>query len=288
MALELLSPPVIDRPPVPVGASVEARLKRVIDVVAAVAILLALLPLLVLIAVLILAESPGPLFYRAERVGRGGRRLRMLKFRKMAPDAAGGPLTLDGDRRLTRVGALLHRTRLDELPQLWHVLRGEMSLVGPRPEAPEFVALHAAAYADILSVRPGVTGWTQLAFADECRLLRAEDPRRLYVELLLPQKVALDRLYATSPHQLRNDARILARTVAALVLRRPVAVNRRTGKLTTRRRGECGGAARRFFPSPRSSGLRRSPVRRTDRARAGGPPSRRPMRGRNARRRPRS
>src|SRR4051794_41099047 len=118
-----------------------ALLKRAMDViVAALALVVLAVPLLV-IALLVVIDSPGPVFYRAERVGHRGRRLRMLKFRKMRADAAGGALPLAEDDRLTRLGKWLARTKLDELPQLWHVLRGEMSLVGPRPESPSFVAL---------------------------------------------------------------------------------------------------------------------------------------------------
>ena len=121
----------------------------------------------------------------------------MLKFRKMHPGATGAPLTAAQDERFTRVGRLLSKTKLDELPQLWHVLRGEMSLIGPRPEDPTFVALHADEYEDILAVRPGISGLSQLAFADERRILSREDPMSHYVERLLPQKCAIDRLYAS-------------------------------------------------------------------------------------------
>jgi lipopolysaccharide/colanic/teichoic acid biosynthesis glycosyltransferase len=210
-------------------------LKRVVDVTVATLVLLTFIPVFVVIAAVILLESPGPLFYRAERVGRGGRTLLMLKFRKMVANAEGAALTADGDPRLTRGGAFLHRSRLDELPQLWHVLRGDMSLVGPRPEAPCFVAMHAESYAEILTARPGLTGWTQLAFADERRILSPDDPQRHYVEAILPQKVELDRLYVGSP-SLRRDARIALWTIVAVVLRQPVAVNRATGALTLRRR----------------------------------------------------
>jgi lipopolysaccharide/colanic/teichoic acid biosynthesis glycosyltransferase len=210
-------------------------LKRTLDVVVAALALVILLPLLLSIALLLKLDSPGPVFYRDTRVGFHGRALRMLKFRKMRVDARGRSLTLAGDERLTRFGAWLARTKLDELPQLWHVLCGDMSLVGPRPEAPGWVARYPADYRVILSVRPGLTGYTQLAFAQEGSILDPHDPERHYLTGLLPQKVALDRLYAKHL-TLRGDLRILAATLVTLVFRQPVAVDRATGMLRRRRR----------------------------------------------------
>lgn len=215
--------------------AVRAVLKRTIDVVVAAPALLVLSPLFLAIAILVVIDSSGPVLYRAERVGFRGRPLRMLKFRKMHPSAGGAALTIAHDERLTRVGAWLARTKLDELPQLWHVLRGEMSLVGPRPEAPNFVARFLSGYAVILGTRPGLTGYTQLAFAREAAILDAEDVHGHYLTELLPQKVALDRLYA-SRLSTRRDLAILGATFGTLVLRQPVAVNRATGALTLRRR----------------------------------------------------
>jgi lipopolysaccharide/colanic/teichoic acid biosynthesis glycosyltransferase len=212
----------------------QAGVKRSLDIVIAAVALVVLLPLMVLIAVLVVVDSPGPVFYRAQRVGFRGRPLAMLKFRKMAATAAGAPLTLAQDARLTRVGRWLAPTKLDELPQLWHVLRGEMSLVGPRPEAPGFVARFADEYAVILGVRPGITGYTQLAFVREGAILDPRDPQGHYVDGLLPQKIALDRLYAAHL-SLARDVAIIGATVATLVLRQPIAVHRETGVLTRRR-----------------------------------------------------
>jgi lipopolysaccharide/colanic/teichoic acid biosynthesis glycosyltransferase len=217
--------------------ALRAALKRAIDVTVATLALIALMPLLLLIALLIVLDSHGPVFYSADRVGFRGRPLRMLKFRKMRIDARGGTLTVADDERLTRLGAWLVRSKLDELPQLWHVLRGEMSLVGPRPESPEYVERFSAAYEVILRVRPGLTGYTQLAFAREGSILDPRDPYTHYVTRLLPQKVELDRLYATRPST-RRDLLILAATIGTLVLRLPVAVDRATGRLTRRRRGK--------------------------------------------------
>jgi lipopolysaccharide/colanic/teichoic acid biosynthesis glycosyltransferase len=209
--------------------------KRGFDIVAAAAALILIsLPLLV-IAVAIKLDSRGPVFYRVRRVGYRGRPFLMLKFRKMFRDADGIPLTADADTRLTRVGVLLARTRLDELPQLWDVLRGRMSLVGPRPEDPTFVALHLDSYESILSVRPGITGLSQLAFAREHKILDPDNLLGDYVDRILPQKVGLDILYS-SRFRLRSDLAVLRWTIATVALHRQVAVHRSTGALNLRRR----------------------------------------------------
>jgi lipopolysaccharide/colanic/teichoic acid biosynthesis glycosyltransferase len=209
--------------------------KRTIDIVVAAAILLISVPVFLMVAIAVVAESPGPVFYRADRVGRGGRRMRMFKFRKMAPDAGGPRLTTGNDPRLTRVGALLTRSKLDELPQLINVLRGEMSLVGPRPEDPCFVARRPRDYEEILAVRPGITGPSQIAFAEESRILTCDDPVARYLERIFPQKIAIDCAYAERL-SIRRDLRILFWTAVTVVLRRPVAVDRETGSMGLRRR----------------------------------------------------
>lgn len=211
------------------------RVKRFVDVLVSGLILIAAMPLLLLIALAIKLDSPGPVFFRVRRVGYRGRTLMMLKFRKMRDDAIGLPLTANRDPRLTRVGRLLTRTRLDELPQLWDVLRGRMSLVGPRPEDPAFVALHREDYDRILSVRPGITGLSQLAFADEGSILDERDIVRDYVERILPQKIELDTLYADA-YRLRLDFAVLRWTLFVMLARKPVAVHRFTGKMNVRKR----------------------------------------------------
>jgi lipopolysaccharide/colanic/teichoic acid biosynthesis glycosyltransferase len=233
--------PAPDRPQRRRGDALRAALKRTFDVVIAALALATLSPLLLLIALLVVLDSPGPVFYRAERVGFRGRPLRMLKFRKMRPDAAGAALTVAGDERLTWLGAWLVRTKLDELPQLWHVLRGEMSLVGPRPESPSHVDLFRLDYLEILAVRPGLTGYSQLAFAEEGAILDPHDPQGHYVQRLLPQKVRLDLLYAIRS-SLRRDLLIIGATVVTLVFGQPVAVHRTTGALTLRRRATVASA----------------------------------------------
>jgi lipopolysaccharide/colanic/teichoic acid biosynthesis glycosyltransferase len=217
------------------GDALRAGVKRAIDVTVSAAALVVLSPAFVVIAVLVVIDSPGSVFYRAERVGYRGARLRMLKFRKMHPAARGAALTTASDDRFTRVGKWLARTKLDELPQLWHVLRGDMSLVGPRPESPSFVARFASDYEVILTTRPGLTGYSQLAFAREGAILDPGDPQAHYLNRLLPQKVGLDRMYA-SRLSTRRDLRILVATFMTVFLRKPVAVHRDTGVLTRRRR----------------------------------------------------
>ena len=231
--------------------------KRVVDVALSVALLLAALPVLLVVALAIKLDSPGPVFYRVRRVGYGGRVFDMLKFRKMHRDVGGGPLTTTGDPRLTRVGSVLTSTRLDELPQLWDVLRGRMSIVGPRPEDPRFVALHRPEYERILSVRPGITGITQLAYAEERDLLDPGDPVGDYVTRILPGKVALDCLYVQR-HRLRLDLAVLRWTLVALLLRRPVAVNRTSARMTYRKRPRENAVSRPVRHQLSGSGLKRS------------------------------
>ncbi|HEY3018712.1 MAG TPA: sugar transferase [Solirubrobacteraceae bacterium] len=214
--------------------SLATAAKVCFDVAVAAVLLIAALPLIVAIIAAIELESPGPVFYRAHRIGYRGRPFRMLKFRKMRPDADGRPLTLTGDTRFTRVGAVLARTKLDELPQLVNVLCAQMSLVGPRPEDPRFVAVHADAYERILHVRPGITGRAQLAFAREASILDPADPVRHYLDAVLPQKVWLDLRYVHQ-HKPWDDVRILAWTLITVALQVPVAVDRRTGALSRRR-----------------------------------------------------
>jgi lipopolysaccharide/colanic/teichoic acid biosynthesis glycosyltransferase len=165
-----------------------------------------------LIAVAIYVDSPGPVIYRSRRVGRQGRPFDMLKFRKMRREAGSQPITLEEDERFTPIGRFLAATRLDELPQVWNVLRGEMRLVGPRPELECFVAEFAEEYAQILTVVPGITGPSQVRFVDERQLLTGEDPETTYRTHVLPLKIELDLQYARS-HSLIGDLRIILATL---------------------------------------------------------------------------
>jgi lipopolysaccharide/colanic/teichoic acid biosynthesis glycosyltransferase len=213
----------------------DAAARRILDISVSAVVLLLLLPVMLIAAILIKRDSRGSILYRAQRVGYRGRELRMLKFRKMNEDAGGSMLTGAQDPRLTRVGAWLVRRKLDEIPQLWHVLLGEMSLVGPRPEDPEFVEMMRKDYEVILQVRPGMTGFSQLAFAEESKILDPDDPLSHYVYRLLPQKLAMDKIYTTKQTVWLN-IRILFWTVAVVLLRQSVAVHRDTGEMNLRMR----------------------------------------------------
>ena len=191
--------------------------KRAFDLLGAGLALLLLAPLMVVVALWIKLDSPGPVFFRQHRVGRHGVPFLIHKFRTMRADAEGLPLTVGDDPRITRAGRFLRRTRLDELPQFIDVLRGTMSLVGPRPEVPRYVALYPPALRDrVLAVRPGLTDPASLAFIDEAALLAAAaDPEREYVERILPAKLQRAAEYAETA-SLATDLAVLARTARAL------------------------------------------------------------------------
>jgi lipopolysaccharide/colanic/teichoic acid biosynthesis glycosyltransferase len=197
--------------------------KRIFDLVFSALALLLLAPVFALIALAIRWNTPGPVFFRQDRVGRGGRPFRIRKFRTMVVDApALGPaITIGQDPRITRVGAWLRRTKLDELPQLMDVLQGHMSLVGPRPEVPQYVALYPPELRErVLAVRPGITDPVSLKLADEARVLAASaDPERTYREELLPAKLREAVAYAEQA-SLGSDLRIIWATARVLWLGR--------------------------------------------------------------------
>jgi lipopolysaccharide/colanic/teichoic acid biosynthesis glycosyltransferase len=164
-------------------------------------------------ALLIYLDSPGSVFYRSTRVGRDGLTFEMLKFRKMRRTAQGGPLTMSDDERFTPIGSFLAMTKLDELPQLWNVIRGEMRLVGPRPEVPEFVSRYRSEYSELLSVLPGITGPAAVEYASESHLLSLQqDPLSFYEESIMPRKIEIDLEYIRT-RTLLGDLRILAVTM---------------------------------------------------------------------------
>lgn len=172
---------------------------RLFDIVSSAAGLALLAPLLAVIAVLILCFDGPPVFFTQMRIGRQGRPFRIWKFRTMRRGTEGSPVTAGGDSRITRPGAVLRRYKLDELPQLFNVLRGDMSLVGPRPEVPEFVRLDTAIWQAVLQVRPGLTDMATLLFRDEEALLQgAADPSALYRDSVLPTKLVLNLAYLRS------------------------------------------------------------------------------------------
>ena len=211
----------------------DAALKRTLDLVVAVPVLVLLAPVFIVVAATIKLESSGGVLYRCRRVGRGGRELPMLKFRMIKEGASGPALVQEKDERFTRIGAFLAKTKLDELPQLWNVIKGDMSLVGPRPEDASFVEQHREDYEAILAVRPGVTGLSQLAFAKESDVLDPSDRVGHYTSRILPQKMQMDRLYAQR-RSFTMDLKILWWTFCAVVGRLDVAVHRDSGRLNRR------------------------------------------------------
>jgi lipopolysaccharide/colanic/teichoic acid biosynthesis glycosyltransferase len=186
---------------------------RLLDVTLCVLALPLLAPLMALIAAATFLDSPGPVLYRSQRVGLGGRPFQMLKFRSMRHGVAGPSISSAGDERFTPIGRWLRRHRLDELPQVINVLRGEMGLVGPRPELAEFVQAYPEQYTRILCVLPGITGPTQLAYADEEQLLAGTpDVDAFYRDRILPAKIQSDLRYVER-HGVRSDIVVLWRTV---------------------------------------------------------------------------
>ena len=175
-------------------------------------------PLLLLVAVAIGLISREPVLFHQERVGRYGRPFRIHKFRTMRSRVDGPSVTAGGDARVTRLGALLRRFKIDELPQLFNVLKGDMNFVGPRPEVPRYVTLYSAAQRDIvLSVRPGITDLASLTYIDESKLLAtASDPERYYLEFLMPAKLQLAEAYVRG-RSWWLDVRILTATATGIL-----------------------------------------------------------------------
>ena len=197
-------------------------MKRFQDVSIAGITLLLLLPVLAAIAAAVWIEDRGSPWYRGMRVGRGGREFRMLKFRSMRTGASktGVRSTASGDLRVTRIGRFLRAWKLDELPQLWNVLTGEMSLVGPRPQVPEEAALYTPDELGMLNARPGITDLASIVFSDEGEILAGSaDPDLLYNQIVRPWKSRLALLYVAKASWM-VDVRILAWTGAGLISRR--------------------------------------------------------------------
>jgi lipopolysaccharide/colanic/teichoic acid biosynthesis glycosyltransferase len=193
--------------------------KRLFDILCSSIGLLLLSPLLLVVAAWVKLDSRGPVMFRQERVGRFGRTFRIHKFRTMRVDAPtlGPQITIGDDARITRSGRWLRASKVDELPQLWDVLRGAMSLVGPRPEVPRYVAMYPAELRElVLSVRPGITDPASLSFRNESELLaQAEDPEREYVEVVMPMKLGLAADYVRNA-SLGGDIRLILATLGAI------------------------------------------------------------------------
>lgn len=197
-------------------------MKRACDIVVAFLGLSLLLPLLLLVTLLIKLDSPGPIFFRQERIGKGFHPFFIYKFRTMVHDAPckGRSITAGADPRITRLGQILRKTKIDELPQLFNILRGEMSFVGPRPEVPQYVELFRRDYEEILNILPGLTDLASLKYRDEAEVLRhAENPEEEYVRHVLPDKIRLAKEYL-SRSSFFFDLTLIFKTLLALVRER--------------------------------------------------------------------
>jgi lipopolysaccharide/colanic/teichoic acid biosynthesis glycosyltransferase len=196
-------------------------LKRLFDLLFSVLWLVILFPVFLLVAIIIKAGDGGPVFYGGLRVGKGGHTFRMLKFRTMVTNAdkIGGPSTADDDPRITRIGKMLRKCKMDEIPQLMNVFKGDMSFVGPRPEVPFYVNMFTEQEKKILTVRPGITDWASLWNSDEGALLAgSKDPEKDYMEKIRPHKLTLQLKYVNE-HSFVTDIKIIFLT-ALKVLKR--------------------------------------------------------------------
>lgn len=197
-------------------------MKRIFDLVFSTLGMIVMTPVFAIVSILIKRNSPGPVIYRQERVGRNAKLFRIHKFRTMTyqPQPAGPAITIGNDQRVTSVGVVLRKYRIDELPQLIDVIKGDMSLVGPRPEVPEYVQEWPPdARSEILSIRPGITDPAAIAFIDEASYLaQFDDPIRAYIDDVLPRKVAMYRNYVRT-QTLWGDVRIIVQTLKAAATR---------------------------------------------------------------------
>ncbi len=197
-------------------------MKRLFDIIFSVTGLLILLPVLLLISLLIKLDSKGPIFYRGVRVGHWGKLFRMYKFRTMVMNAEklGGPSTANDDPRLTKMGRLLRKYKLDELPQLVNVLKGEMSFVGPRPEVKPYVDMFTEEEKAILTVRPGITDWASIWDSDEGAILAGSpDPEKTYMEKIRPHKIRLQLEYVRN-QSFGTDLKIIQLTLRTIISRK--------------------------------------------------------------------
>jgi lipopolysaccharide/colanic/teichoic acid biosynthesis glycosyltransferase len=191
-------------------------MKRFFDIVISFTTLILLIPLMVVVATIIKLNSEGPVFFKQERIGKGFRPFWIYKFRTMQQAPIGLQVTVGNDPRITRVGWFLRQTKIDELPQLINILRGEMSFVGPRPEVPQYVQLYKQDYQEILTVRPGLTDLASLKYRDEAALLaRATNPEEEYTTRVLPDKIELAKDYLRQA-SLLFDLKIIFKTLFKL------------------------------------------------------------------------
>lgn len=186
--------------------------KRIFDLTAVIFGLLLIWPVLLFIALLVLLVDGTPVLFRQKRIGKGGKEFVILKFRTMRP-STGLKLTVGSDARITRLGGILRKFKLDELPQLWNVVRGDMSLVGPRPEVEEYVRLYSPSQRQVLELVPGITDPASLKYYAESELLeKAPDPQAYYVGTIMPDKIEINLAYA-SRASVANDLILILRTI---------------------------------------------------------------------------
>jgi lipopolysaccharide/colanic/teichoic acid biosynthesis glycosyltransferase len=192
--------------------------KRLFDLIVALVSLIVLVPLFLIVGFLIKLDSPGPIFYKGDRIGKDGVLFKIYKFRTMVvnADRMGAALTQDGDPRVTRVGRILRKWKIDEIPQLLNVLSGEMSVVGPRPESPNYVEHYTPEQRQVLQVKPGMTGLTQVRFRHEETLLsRCTNIEEEYIAKIMPHKLALDLKYIEDQSMLL-DVQLIIQTLLCL------------------------------------------------------------------------
>lgn len=196
-------------------------LKRMFDILVSFIMILVLSPVILILSVLIIADSGFPVFFRQERMGKDGKIFRIFKFRTMKNNSATADgITLYNDKRVTKIGAFLRKYRLDEIPQLFNIIKGEMSFVGPRPDLPKYYTVDDYGYKSVLLVRPGVTGEATLKFKDEDKILStSENPEKTYTEEIFPQKVRLNIDYIKRISIL-YDLKIMMNTVIDVFFRK--------------------------------------------------------------------
>ena len=194
-------------------------MKRIFDILFSVNVLLLLSPILIIIGILIILESRGGMFFSQKRIGKKEQPFQILKFRTMFLDAEKkGQITVgDRDSRITRVGFFLRKYKLDELPQFWNVLIGEMSIVGPRPEVPYYVSFYNQNQRQVFKVKPGITDYASLKYFDENKLLgKSENPEQTYIQEIMPKKLALNLEYVNN-HNFSTDLKIIGKTALRIL-----------------------------------------------------------------------
>lgn len=172
-------------------------MKRLFDLVLSICGILFLLPFFIIVSVLIKLDSPGGIIFKQTRVTKGGKEFKIFKFRTMRPDTEKqGQITIGADNRITSVGNFLRKTKLDELPQLFNIVMGDMSFVGPRPEVPKYVAMYNKNQKEILNVRAGITDYASIYFSNESEILgKQKEPEKFYIEKIMPYKIELNKKY---------------------------------------------------------------------------------------------